>query len=343
MRGYAWKFSATFSSEHAMKKKILVYYPFPDDLLARLSERFELAYFPAPPAPGEKTAFDAALAEAEGIILSPVPRLAADRALLAKAPKLRTVATVSVGYDHCDVPALSERRITLTHTPSVLTDTTADTAFALVLATARRVVELGCMVKAGQWKGPLGSESFGINVHHKTIGIIGMGRIGSAVARRARGFSMPVVYSGPSRKLAAECEFGAKHLPLEQLLAVSDFVCLTLQPSEKTRNLIGRAELALMKKSAVLINISRGFVVDEEALAAALRDKTIHAAGLDVFVSEPLPAASPLLELDNVVLLPHIGSATHETRYDMMANAVDNLIAGLDGSLWENCVNSHIL
>ena len=326
-----------------MKKNILVYYSFPEDVLSRLKDHFTVTCFPGPPSPGEEAAFDAALAEAEGIILSPFPRLDANRALLEKAPKLRSVATVSVGYDHCDVAALTERGITLTHTPSALTDTTADAAFALILAAARRVVEMGSMVKAGRWRETLTSSGFGVDVHHKTIGIVGMGRIGSAVARRARGFEMPVVYTGPSRKPEAERAYGARHMPLDELLSVSDFVCLTLQPSEKTRNLISREKLARMKPSAILVNISRGFVVDENALADALRERKIHAAGLDVFTTEPLPMDSPLLSLENAVLLPHIGSATHETRHKMMLSAVDNMIAALDGTLKENCVNRELL
>ncbi len=321
-----------------MKKKIVLCTPLPDELLARLRESFSVAYFPDEPPAGAVEALDAALAGAEGLIVAPPMRV--DRALLAKAPELRSVATVSVGYDHCDVPALAERGITLTHTPSVLTETTADTVFALLLATARRVVELGNMVRDGAWTTAIGPERYGLDVHHKTIGIVGMGRIGKAVARRARGFNMPVVYSGPSRKPDAEREYGARHLPLEELLAVADFVCLTLQPSERTRNLISREKIALMKPSGILINISRGFVVDEEALADALRAKTIHAAGLDVFVTEPLPLASPLRGLDNAVLLPHIGSATGATRYAMMACAVQNMVAALTGTLTENAVNT---
>ena len=326
-----------------MKPSIIICQPLPADLLARLQSLYTVTYLPDGVTPDKAAQFETTLAEAEGLIVSPIPRVAVSRDLLVKAPKLRSVATVSVGYDHCDVAALTDRKITLTHTPAVLTDTTADTAFSLILATARRIVELGSMVREGRWTQNLGAEYFGINVHHKTIGIIGMGRIGKALAQRARGFAMKVVYAGPSRKPEAEDAYDAQYLSLDDLLATADFVCLTLQPSEKTRNLISREKLSLMKQSAVLINISRGFVVDEEALAEALRDKTIHAAGLDVFVTEPLPQTSPLRKLDNVVLLPHIGSATGETRYAMMDCAVNNMIAALNGTLQDNCVNRELL
>ena len=326
-----------------MKTTVILCQPLPDDLLARLRALYTITYLPDGITPDKTALFEAALADAEGLIVSPIPRVTVSRDLLAKAPKLRSVATVSVGYDHCDVAALTERNITLTHTPTVLTDTTADTAFSLILATARRIVELGSMVREGRWTQNLGTESFGINVHHKIIGIIGMGRIGKALAQRARGFDMKVVYTGPSHKPEAEKAYEAQYLSLDELLATSDFVCLTLQPSEKTRKLISREKLSLMKQSAVLINISRGFVVDEEALAEALYNKTIHAAGLDVFVTEPLPQTSPLKELDNVVLLPHIGSATRETRYAMMDCAVNNMIAALNGTLQDNCVNKGLL
>ena len=326
-----------------MKKNIVVCLPVLDDLLAQLRALYTVTHIPDGITPDTVSLFEATLRTAHGMLVAPIPKTTVDKALLAKAPELRAVSTVSVGYDHCDVAALTERKILLTNTPSVLTDTTADTAFSLILATARRIVEFGCMVKEGRWTHNLGAEYFGINVHHKTIGIIGMGRIGKALARRAKGFGMDVVYTGPSRKPDAEQEYGARYLSLEALLAASDFVCLTLQPSEKTRNLISHNELSQMKPSAILINVSRGFVVDEDALVKALRDKTIHAAGLDVFVTEPLQQNSPLMQLDNVVLLPHIGSATGETRQAMQVCAVDNIIAALEGSLRENCVNNELL
>ena len=326
-----------------MKKNVVLCHRLPEDLLARLQALYTVTVFPDGITPAAAARFETALADADGLIVPAIPRVDVNRDLLAKAPKLRSVATISVGYDHCDVAALTERNITLTHTPAVLVDTTADAAFSLVLATARRIVELGSMVKAGKWTQHLGAGHFGINVHHKTIGIVGMGRIGKALAQRARGFDMEVVYTGPSRKPDAEQTYGARYLSLEALLAESDFVCLTLQPSEKTRNLISREQLSLMRSSAVLINISRGFVVDEEALVEALQNKTIHAAGLDVFATEPLPQTSPLMLLENVVLLPHIGSATGETRYGMMDCAVGNMIAALEGTLQDNCVNSELL
>ena len=326
-----------------MKKNIVVCYPFPDDLLARLQSLFTVAYFPAGVTPENTPDFEAALANAEGLVVSPLVKVPVDKALLAKAPALRAVSTVSVGYDHCDVPALTERKILLTHTPGVLTETTADTVFTLILTTARRAVELANMVTEGRWKEPVTDRQLGIDVHHKTIGIVGLGRIGLAVANRAKGFGMSIVYADAFRKPEAEEALGARCLPLDELLAVSDFVCLTLQPTKDSNHLISRDQLARMKPSAVLINTARGSVLDEEALAEALRNKTIHAAGLDVFATEPLPRNSPLLGLKNIVLLPHIGSATGETRYAMMALAVDNLAASLDGALRENCVNKELL
>lgn len=230
------------------------------------------------------------------------------------------------------------------HTPTVLTETVADTMMALVLSSARRVVELAERVKAGEWQDSIGDDWFGVDVHHKTIGILGMGRIGMALAQRAHfGFSMPVLYTSRRPHEEAEKCFGARRCSLDTLLAEVDFLCITLPMTEQTYHMIGREQLAKMKSSAILINAGRGPVVDEQALVAALQDGTIHAAGLDVFEQEPLPVDSPLLKLPNVVAVPHIGSATHETRYNMAACAVDNLIAALTGTVTENCVNPQVL
>jgi gluconate 2-dehydrogenase len=241
------------------------------------------------------------------------------------------------------VPVLTERGILLTHTPGVLTETTADNIFTLLAATARRVAELDRMVREGRWTATIGSECFGMDIHHKTIGIVGLGRIGLAVAKRAHGFSMPIVYTDVLSNDGAEKIYGARRLPLEDLLRTADFVCLTVQSSPETRRMINKKWLALMKPTAILINGARGDIVDEAALAEALQARQIRAAGLDVFEKEPLPLHSPLMKLDNVVLLPHIGSATAETRYAMMVCAVDNMIASLNGTLKENCVNKELL
>jgi gluconate 2-dehydrogenase len=226
----------------------------------------------------------------------------------------------------------------------VLTESTADTVFSLILATARRVVELADWVKAGKWQGSVGPAQFGLEVQGKTLGIVGLGRIGGAVARRAAlGFNMKVLYTNRSPNPQAEQAYGARRVELAELLASSDFVCLQVPLTPETQHLIGAAELRAMKRSAILINASRGATVDEAALIEALQSGTIHAAGLDVFETEPLPVDSPLLSMPNVVALPHIGSATHETRHAMALNAAENLVAALDGTLTRNVVNRDVL
>ncbi|MGA3249514.1 MAG: D-glycerate dehydrogenase, partial [Paraburkholderia sp.] len=224
------------------------------------------------------------------------------------------------------------------------TESTADTVFSLILATARRVVELADWVKAGQWQGGVAPAQFGVEVQGKTLGIVGLGRIGGAVARRAAlGFNMKVLYTNRNPNPQAEQAYGARRVELAELLASADFVCLQVPLTPETQHLIGAAELRAMKKSAILINASRGATVDEAALIEALQSGAIHAAGLDVFETEPLPADSPLLSLANVVALPHIGSATHETRHAMALNAAENLVAALDGRLTRNVVNRDVL
>ncbi|CDL35529.1 2-ketoaldonate reductase, broad specificity [Enterobacter hormaechei] len=229
------------------------------------------------------------------------------------------------------------------HTPHALTETVADTLMALVLSTARRVVEVAERVKAGEWSKSIGPDWFGVDVHGKTLGIVGMGRIGLALAQRAHfGFNMPILYNARRHHSEAEERFNALYCELDTLLREADFVCLILPLTDETRHLIGKAAFEKMKKSAIFINAGRGPVVDEKALIEALQNGEIHAAGLDVFEQEPLPVDSPLLTMPNVVALPHIGSATHETRYNMAATAVDNLIAALGGKVNKNCVNPQI-
>jgi len=252
------------------------------------------------------------------------------RELLDGTPRLRAISTISAGYDNFDVEELTRRGILLMNCPDALTETTADLAFTLILAAARRVVELADWMRAGEWTTGLPESHFGVDVHGKTLGIVGLGRIGAAVARRgALGFGMRILYSGPSAKPEAERQLGAERRELDALLEESDFVCLTLPLRPDTDRLIGARQLARMKPSAILVNVARGRVVDEVALIDALRSGAIRGAGLDVFEREPLPMESPLLRMPNVVLLPHIGSATPETRTAMAVAAARHLVSYL--------------
>lgn len=322
-----------------MKPSIILYKALPDDLHKRLEDHFTVTQVDnLDPETVQKNA--EAFANAEGMLGSSEK---VDAALLEKMPKLRATSTVSVGYDQFDVDALNERSIFLMHTPTVLTETVADTMMALVLSTARRVVEVAERVKAGEWKQGIGPDWFGIDVHHKTLGIIGMGRIGLALAQRAHfGFGMPILYNARRHHAEAEERFQARYCDIDTLLQESDYVCVVLPLTDETHHMIGAEQFKKMKSSAIFINAGRGPVVDEQALIEALKSGEIHAAGLDVFEQEPLPVDSPLLSLPNVVALPHIGSATHETRYNMAACAVDNLIDALNGKVEKNCVNPQI-
>jgi gluconate 2-dehydrogenase len=320
-----------------MKNRIVAYKPLPDDVMAWLREHAEVVEVDA----ARHDAFVAALKEADGAIGASVK---ITPAMLEGATKLKVLSTISVGFDNFDVADLTRRGIVLANTPDVLTESTADTVFALILASARRVVELAEFVKAGQWQHSIGAGHYGVDVQGKTLGIVGLGRIGGAVARRAAlGFNMRVLYANRSPNEHAEKTFGARRVELAELLAQSDFVCLQVPLTKETHHLIGAAELKAMKKSAILINASRGQTVDEAALIEALKAGTIHGAGLDVFEREPVAADSPLLSMKNVVALPHIGSATHETRHAMARCAAENVVAALDGSLASNVVNREVL
>jgi phosphogluconate 2-dehydrogenase len=311
-----------------LKKHIVLYKSLSPALLEKLQAEAQVTFIDEPQRDGLQRLREA-LPSADGLLGASL-RLGPD--LLDLAPRLRAIASVSVGIDNYDVEDLTRRRVLLTNTPDVLTQTTADTGFALLLSCARRVVELAEMVKAGDWTASLGSQHFGTDVHGKTLGIIGMGRIGEALAQRGHfGFGMPILYHSHSPKPAVEARFGARHCTLENLLRTADFICLTVPLTAQTQGLIGAYELSLMKPSAILINIARGKVVDEAALIDALTRQAIRGAGLDVFEHEPLNAQSALLGLKNVVATPHMGSATLETREAMAACAVDNLLQALRG------------
>lgn len=327
-------------SVNPLKKNVVLYKQLSDALMQRLEAHANVTLIEKLDAAGMDQ-LRAALPRAQGILGA---SLKLDAQLLDLAPELEAVASVSVGVDNYDIDYMTERKIQLTNTPDVLTETTADTGFALVMASARRVVELANMVRNGQWVKNVGPEHFGTDVHGKTLGIIGMGRIGEALAQRGHfGFGMPVIYHSNSPKPAVEARFNAQYRSLDELLQEADFICLTLPLTAQTEGLIGAEKFALMRRESIFINIARGKVVDEAALINALQQGQIRAAGLDVFEREPLELSSPLLQMDNVVATPHIGSATFETREAMARCAVDNLLAALAGERPANLVNPQAL
>lgn len=264
-----------------------------------------------------------------------------DAQLLAAASGLRMVATGSVGFNHIDVAACTARGIVVTNTPEVLTEATADMAWALLMATARRVTESERHLRAGRWGRWAWDDFLGADVHGTTLGIVGMGRIGGGVARRARGFSMRILYTNRSVSPLEEA-LGARRVPLEELLAESDHVVLVLPYSAQTHHLIGAPELSCMKPTATLINIARGGIVDDAALARALQNRQIAAAGLDVFEGEP-QLHPQLLACDSIVMTPHIGSATRSSRLAMAMLAAQNLIDFFSGSQPSTPVNPGVL
>jgi len=251
-----------------------------------------------------------------------------DKEIIDSAPKLKIISTYSVGYDHIDVKYAKSKGIKIGYTPEVLTETTADLIFGLILTAARRIVEGDRIIRENRWNIPWQPDFLlGYDVYGKTIGIIGMGRIGKALVKRAKGFNMSIIYNSRTPKNDVEAEY----VSLDHLLSEADFVVVTVDLNESTYHLINEERLKKMKPTAFLINASRGKVVDEKALLKALEGKWIAGAGLDVFENEPIPAENPLTKFQNVVLTPHIGSATVETRNKMAEIAVNNLIYGLLG------------
>jgi glyoxylate reductase len=278
------------------------------------------------------------VAEAEGLI--PLLNDRIDASVMDAAPKLRIISNYAVGYDNIDVAAATARGIPVGNTPGVLTETTAELAFALLLAAARRLPEGERLVRAGGWETFKPALLLGRDLYGATLGIIGLGRIGQAVARRAVGFSMRVLYHRGDANAAHQ--LGAESASLDDVLRQSDFISLHVPLMPETKYLIGARELALMKPTAILVNTARGGVVDPVALYEALRDGVINAAALDVTEPEPIPMDDPLLTLDNCLIVPHIGSASVATRERMVHIAVDNLLAGLRGERLPHCVNPEV-
>lgn len=267
-----------------------------------------------------------------------------DDELMAAAPRLKVVSNFAVGYDNIDVAAATRRRIVVTNTPEVLTETVADFAFCLLLAAARRLVEADAYTRAGHWKTWEPLLLAGQDLYRATLGLVGLGRIGSAVARRAKGFAMRILYYDPYRREDLERDLGIEYRPhLDDVLREADFVSVHVPLSDATRHLLGRDQFAMMKRSAVFVNTSRGPVVDQQALAEALASGEIYAAGIDVFEREPVPADDPLLKLANVIVAPHIASASIPTRIRMATLAAENLVAVLQGQTPPNLVNPEVV
>jgi glyoxylate reductase len=313
----------------------------PDEILKDLSEVAEVGMWREEGTPVPREILEKEAKRAAGLITMLTEKV--DRSLLEEATSLQVVANVAVGHDNVDIGTATEKGVAVCNTPDVLTDTTADLTFALLMAAARRMVEAAQYIKDDKWKNWSPFLLAGNDVHHKTIGIVGMGRIGEAVAKRATGFDMKILYHNRSRKPETEKMLGAAYVEFEELLERADFiVCLTPLTSE-TEGLFDMTAFKRMKRSAVFVNVSRGPVVDEAALLEALNKGEIAAVGLDVFANEPISADHPLLQHENVVALPHIGSASLETRKEMIELACRNTIHVLQGKKPETMINSEIL
>jgi glyoxylate reductase len=320
-----------------MRKKVLVARAVFPDVVERLAQYFEVESNSADHI-FSNDELTGKLRGVDGVFTTPSERVSA--AMIAASPALKVICTMAVGYNNIDLDAATRAGVMVTNTPDVLNESTADFTWALLLATARRVTEAEQWLRAGKWDRWRFDTLLGADVHGTTLGIIGMGRIGQAIARRSMGFGMRVIYHNRSR-LANELEDQANHaqyVSKDELLRSADHLVLALPYSPQSHHTIGAAELAMMKPTATLINIARGGIVDDAALIVALRAKRIAAAGLDVFENEP--AFDPgFLALSNVVLTPHIGSATERTRRAMADCAADNLIAALTGAMPPNILN----
>jgi glyoxylate reductase len=312
-----------------MKPSIFITRKLPDTVIEPLNNEFEVEMWDEEDVPVPRDILLEKANEASALITMLSDKV--DTELLEHAPSLKVVANLAVGYDNIDLKAAKQKEVVICNTPDVLTDTTADLTFALLMTAARRIVEADRYIKEGQWKSWSPLLLAGADIHHKTIGIVGMGSIGEAVARRAKGFDMNILYHNRSRKPEAEEKLSAVYVSLDELLAQSDFVVVLAPLTEETEGLFQKEQFQAMKKSAFFINAARGAIVNEEALTEALKTGEIAGAGLDVFVKEPIDSNHPLLSLDNVVALPHIASSSTETRLGMMNLCVQNIMAVLKG------------
>lgn len=323
------------------KPKIFITREIPESGLKKIIERFDAEVWPEY-APPSKQVIKEKARDSDALVTLLTDKI--DAEVLDAAPRLKIIAQMAVGYDNIDVEEATKRGIYVTNTPGVLTETTADLAWALLMAIARRIVEADKYIREGKWRvawHPM--MLLGKDVYGATIGIIGAGRIGSAVARRAKGFNMRILYYDIIRRPELEKEVGAEYVDLDTLLRESDFISIHVPLTKDTYHMINAEKLKLVKKTAYIINTSRGAVIDEKALYEALRDRRIAGAALDVFEQEPISMDNPLLKLDNVVLTPHIGSASHETRSKMAEMVAENLIAFFEGRVPPNLVNPEVM
>lgn len=323
------------------KPKIYVTRKLPERGLQIIRKHFDMEVWPEYAPPPKKTIIEKAKnVDALATLLSDK----IDAEVFNAAPRLKIVSQLAVGYDNIDITEATKRGIYVTNTPEVLTDTTADFAWALLMALARRVIEADKYVRTGQWKvGWHPDMMTGRDIYNATIGVVGAGRIGYAVAKRATGFSMKILFYDVVPRPEIEKDFGAKKVDLDTLLKESDFVSIHVPLMKETQHLINEQKLKLMKKTAYLINNSRGPVVDEKALYKALKEGWIAGAGLDVFEQEPTPADNPLLKLDNVAVAPHISSASIETRSKMGEMVAENLVAFFEGKKPPNLLNADVM
>ncbi len=328
-------------TEHK-RKKIYVTRELPEEAMQVLKPKFEVEVWQGE-MPPPKSVLIEKVKEADGLICLLTEKIDED-VVNAAGSQFRGICQIAVGFDNINVKAATTKGICVTNTPGVLTETTADYAFTLLVATARRIAEADKYVKSGQWKVPWGLMMLlGQDIWGKTLGIVGIGRIGSAVARRAKGFNMKIIYYDVFRNEQVERELGVEYVPLEKLLKESDFVTVHVPLTPETHHLINEDRLRTMKKTACLVNTSRGPVVDEKALYKALKEGWIWAAGLDVWEKEPVDTNNPLLKLGNVTAAPHIASGSIATRTRMAVMAVENMVAILEGRVPPNLVNKEVL
>jgi lactate dehydrogenase-like 2-hydroxyacid dehydrogenase len=324
---------------HPVMPKVFIARPIQQSVIDRVAQHCQVRVH-LEDAPMSAAALAEAIADVDGL-MSVGGNI--NEELLAGAPKLRMIANIGAGYDTIDVAACSRRRILVSNTPDVLTESTADMAFALLLGASRHLLQADRYVRDGSWKYGLWNLLWGAELFAKTLGLYGFGRIGQAMARRGRGFSMRILYHARHRvETKLESEVGAEFVDFKTLLGESDFLSLHAPLNQESNRAIGAAELSLMKPGAFLVNTARGKIVDEEALVQALKSGRLAGAGLDVFENEPQihPA---LLGMENVILAPHIGSATTETRLRMALLATENLLAGFDGRRPPNLLNPEVL